>query len=63
MKHLKILITIDNSVEFQLGEPNVEFGHRNVSSRLRIRLRMKLGIKSKLGIKLNIKLGNYGSSF
>jgi hypothetical protein len=59
MKHLKILITIDNFVEFQLGEPNVEFGHRNVSSKLR----MKLGIKSKLGIKLNIKLGNYDSSF
>lgn len=45
MKHLKILITIDNSVEFQLGEPNVEFGHRNVSSKLQMRLRMKLGIK------------------
>jgi hypothetical protein len=63
MKNLKILITIDNFVEFQLGEPNVEFGHKNVSSKRCMKLRMKLGIKSKLGIKLNIKLGNYGRSF
>ncbi len=49
MKIKKILITIDNFVEFQLGEPNVEFGHRNVSSKLWMKLRMKLGIKSKLG--------------